>query len=369
MIRLGPVTRLLAVPALKRLGLILSIIVAIFVAESFTGLLERALRHDGGSLIVFWLLLMEAPEIVDLALAIGMLVAVFFAVTDSRNNGELIVLATNGVHWSRILGFALWFGVAGGIASILVAGYVVPKAKYSARIVKSQMRADHILRQINEDRPQNSIQTIQGTTFIATPPVKGKQDRGSLFVYQPAADGSWQIGQSQNWTVEGPNDRDMHAIVLRNLHAYSGAFFASNPRPINAFTVKQAGLDFHMSEVTSPPDRTFRQHERLLTRKTATSKKLSSLGSRALLVPTAALLALTAVLLGKNGLMRFLSLPLAAAVLLIYDVLGRTLVSDIAASVSPVLLILIAIVAYLGPPLAFVLWSRERIMVPWRGNP
>ena len=368
MIRIGPVTRLLALPAIKRLLLLLSLIVAIFVAESFTGLLEQALQHDAGGLLVVWLLLLETPEIVDLALAIGMLVAVFFAVTDARNRGELLVLATNGVRLTRVLGFALCFGAFGAALSISVSGYVIPNARYAERITKSKMRADHILRQITETHARNERQTIQGTTFIATPPTTKDQERGFLFVYQPGPDGTWQVGQARDWTVEGPNDADQHEIVLKNFNAYSGKFFEAPPRPINAFVVNQAGLDFHMSEVTSPPDLIHREHERLLSPATATAKRLSEMGTRALLVPTAALLALAAVLASGGGIMRFLSLPCAAVLLLTYDVLGRTLVADASGALPLFWLITLTVLAYLVPPLIYVLWRGEQIMVPVRGG-
>lgn len=368
MIRIGPVTRLLAFPAFKRLMLLLSLIVAIFIAESFGALLEQALRHDGGSLVVGWLLLLKAPGIVDLALAIGMLIAVFFAVSDARNRGELIVLATNGVRWTRVLGFALCFGAFGAALSVTVAGYVIPKARYAERITKSKMRADHILKQINETGPKSARQSIKGTTFIATPPTSDHQTRGFLFVYQPGPDGTWQVGQADDWTVAGPDAEDRHEIILNRFNAYSGTFFAPVPRPVNAFNVEEAGMDFHMSEVTNPPDLAFREKERLLSPTTASTERLSSMGTRAILVPTAALLALAAVLIGSSGLMRYLSLPLAAMALLTYDVLGQTMVEDASETMPPILLISIATLAYLAPPLIYVLWRGERIMIPARGD-
>ena len=368
MIRLGPVTRLLALPALKRLTLLLSLIVAIFVAETFGGFLDQALRHDGGSLLVAWLLLLEAPEIIDLALAIGMLVAVFFAVTDARNRGELIILATNGVRWTRVLGFALCFGAFGAALSVTVSGFIIPKARYAERIATSTMRSDHILRQITETRPLNARQTIRGTTFIASPPTDDSQERGFLFVYQPRPDGTWQVGQARDWTVEGPNEEDKHEIILKNFNAYSGSFFSTAPRPVNAFDVAEAGMDFHMAEVITPPDLAYRERERLLSPSTATTARLSEVGSRALLILTAALLGLAAVLVSGGGLMRFLSLPLAAVVLLTYDVLGRTMVADASEVLAPVWLIATTTLAYLAPPLIYVLWRGEQVMIPVRGD-
>ena len=80
----------------------------------------------------------------------------------------------------------------------------------------------------------------------------------------------------------------------------------------------------------------------------------------------AALLALAAVLASGTGLLRFLTLPLAAVLLLFFDILGRTVVADASLTLSPLVLLILALGLYLGPPLAFVLWRGEAIMKPER---
>ncbi|MCW8843958.1 MAG: hypothetical protein OQK00_11135, partial [Rhodobacteraceae bacterium] len=66
MMRINPVTRILTLPTLARLGLLLVLVVAVFLAESFTSLMERALRYGGGSSDIFVLLMYQAPGIIDL---------------------------------------------------------------------------------------------------------------------------------------------------------------------------------------------------------------------------------------------------------------------------------------------------------------
>ncbi len=368
MIYPGPVTRLLAVPALARLGLLLLLVVAIFMAESFTNLLEQALRYDGGSVDVVWLMLLKSPEIVDLALALGVLIAVYFAVYAARSRGELIILATTGVRWTRVLGFALAVGIIGAGLSVGVAGYVIPKAKYAERIAGAKLQSEFVIKQITLPGPRNTRQTILDTTFIASPPTAENQQRGQLFVYQPGASDTWRIGQSQDWSVEGPDENDEHQVVLHSLQAYSGSFSSNAPKPVSVFKVTNAAMNFRLSDVTRKPDLKRRTKERLLTASSAEPTRFAAVAARALLVPTAALLALAAILAGSTGLTRFLSLPGAVVLLLFYDVLGRTLIVDAVQTMPLLLLIPLAIVAYLAPALGFVLWRGEAIMKPVRGG-
>lgn len=366
MIRFGPVTRLLAVPTLTRLGLLLLLVVAVFMAESFTSLLEQALRNDAGSGAVLWLLLMQAPEIMDLALALGVLIAVYFAVLDSRNRGEMVILATTGIRWTRVVGFVLLLGIIGGAFSFGIAGYVIPKARYGERIATAQLRTAFILQQVTTPGAKAARQTIMGTTFIATPPSSADQERGQLFVFQPDQGGSWRVSQSRDWTVVGPDADNKHAIRLSTLRAYDGSFTAQPPRAISVFSVNHADMSFDLGDVARAPDFVVRNREKLLQLSASDAKRLTHIGARALLVPTAALLALAAVLAAGAGLARFVTLPIATVLLLLYDVAGRTLIGDAALTLPPLTLAALAIAAYLGPPLAYVLWRGEDIMKPAR---
>lgn len=366
MMLLGPVTRLLVVPAISRLLLLLALVVAVFLAESFTNLLEEALRNDGGSLDVVWLLMLKTPEIIDLALAIGVLIAVYFSVLDARNRGELVILATSGVRWIRVLGFALCLGIAGGALSIVVAGYIVPKARYAERIALAQLKAEYVTDKITVPGPRNARQTIQNTTFIATPPKSTEQERGQLFVFQPGEQGSWRVGQSQDWSVQGPDETGQHEVVLKNLQAYNGTFSMVSPRPINKFRVESAGLKFRMSDVVSNPNFKQKANERLLSYASMNSRELGSVGARALLVPAAALLALVAVLFSTSGFIRYLALPAASIVLLFLDLVGRTLIAEAIPTMGAPFLASISILAYLSLPMAIILWRGEALMKPAR---
>lgn len=368
MIRFNPVTRLLALPTLARFGLLLALVVAVFLAESFTSLLEEALRQDANSGDVLWLLLLQAPEILDLALALGVLIAVFFTVQDSRNKGELVILSIAGVRWIKVVNFALLLGFFGAGISIGVTGYLVPKARYIERISMAQLRANYVLDQITAPGSHSSRLTILDTTIIATPATSADQKRGQLFIFQPNASKSWRISKSRDWTVTGPDQNGDHSIKLDTVRAYDGSFVRRPPGAISVFGVSNAEMAFRLSDVAKAPDFVVQERERMLQLSSDPPKRIATIGARALLVPMAALFALAAVLASGTGLTRFLSLPIAAVLLLFYDIVGRSVVADASLTLSPLVLLILALGVYLGPPLAFVLWQGEAVMKPERAR-
>ncbi|TKZ17372.1 LptF/LptG family permease [Shimia litoralis] len=366
MIRFGPIVALLGTPILARLLLLLGLVVAIFLADSFTSLLEGIMRYGGDPKHLALLLMLKSPEIVDMALAIGMLIAVYFALLEARNSGELIILATAGVRWSRIVGFVLLVGVLGGVVSFATAGYVLPKARFAQRIVLAELRKDYVLDTVTRSGPRRDQHSIKGTSFIATPPKDDSQERGQLFIFQPQPDGSWRAGQSRNWHIVGPDDTGTHRIRLKALKAYESPARAADGkfRPISAFQVSDADFEFRLDDIAPPPDQRRSKAEQILDLAPENEKRMASVLARAQLVPAAALLAVIAVLTSGAGIMRYLTLPIAAITVMVYDVLGRAILMDLIGTAPPVLLGGSAVVVYLVPLLGYIALRGEALMVP-----
>ncbi|MGX9352028.1 LptF/LptG family permease [Shimia sp. W99] len=357
---------ILGLPILIRLLLILAAVEAIFLAESFTTLMEEALRNDAMAADVGVLLVLRMPRIADLALAIGVLIAVYFVVSDARSRGELVILASAGVRWSRIVQLVLILGLLGGAVSFATAGFLSPMARYASRIKMAELRRDHIVSRIEHAGPLESLQTIRDVTFIATPPPDSLTRHGQLFIFQPDVDGLWRAMQARNWVVTDPDDKGQRKIELEDLSAYEGAYPApARPmRSISTFAVRSADFAFGMSDVTSPPKRERSRAERILDISTEETPRLARVMARALMVPTAALLALAAVVAGGGGLARFVALPLAAVLLMSGDVMARAVVVGISADIGLALTALLSFVVYLAPPLAYLAYRGETLMIP-----
>ena len=363
-----PIVRVLGKPLILRLLLLLFVIEAIFLAESFTTLMEHALRYGGNATDILHLLSFKTPEILDLALAISLLIATYFATQDARNRGELVILATAGIHWARVIAFVLTLGVLGGALSFLNAGLILPMAKFGERLALAELQKDHVLSRIQNGSSQATVQTIRDTTFIATPPQGAGQTRGQLFVFQPNVTGNWRVARSQDWQVTDPAPADTHTITLQSLSVLEAPYPNNQTKPLNRFTTTQASFAFQMSDALPAPDRTRSAAEQLLDLNSNEPTQLTHLITRALMVPMAGLLALAALLVGGAGPWRHAALPLVALLMMSCDVASRALLSGWSATVPTPALLLMATVIYLGPPLAYLLWRGEALMTPHRGR-
>lgn len=314
------------------------------------------------------LLSFKTPEILDLALAISLLIATYFATQDARNRGELVILATAGIHWGRVIAFVLLLGTLGGMLSFLNAGLVLPMAKYGERLALAALQKDHVLSRINTSTDHTTLQTIRDTTFIATPPQDAAQSRGQLFVFQPNQSGNWRVAQSQDWQVTDPAPADTHTITLQSLSVLEAPYPTDQTKPLNRFKTAQASFAFQMADALPAPDTARSAAEQLLDLNANEPAQLTRLVTRALMVPMAGLLALAALLAGGAGPWRHAALPLAALLMMSVDVASRALLAEWSATVPTPALLLLALTFYLGPPLAYLLWRGEALMTPQRGR-
>jgi len=363
-----PIVRVLGKPLFLRLLLLLLVIEAIFLAESFTTLMEHALRYDGTARDVLHLLSFKTPEILDLALAISLLIATYFATQDARNRGELVILATAGIHWGRVIAFVLLLGTFGGFLSFLNAGLVLPMTKFGERLALAELQKDYVLSRINTTSDQTALQTIRDTTFIATPAQNASQSRGQLFVFQPNQNGNWRVAQSQDWQVTDPAPADTHTITLQTLSVLEAPYPSDQTKPLNRFKTTQANFAFQMADALPAHDTTRTAAEQLLDLNANAPTQLTRVVTRALMVPMAGLLALAALLAGGAGPWRHAALPLAALLMMSTDVASRALLAEWSNTVPTLAPLLLALIFYLGPPLAYLLWRGEALMTPYRGR-
>ena len=159
-------TRLLGWRSLRMLLGLLALIEAIFIAESFTSLMESVVRNGGSALDLALLLTLKTPEVVDFALPLVILMGLFFAINSSRDDNELVVCAAAGVPWTRIPLFALNIGFAGFFVSVLFAGYLTPLSNYAQRMAIYALETHRTLQEIIDPSPKNSMRGLRDRTVI-----------------------------------------------------------------------------------------------------------------------------------------------------------------------------------------------------------
>jgi len=397
-----PVAKLLAVPMLFLVIGVLLVVESIFMVESFTTILEITIGLGGTVSDAATLVVLKAPEILDFAIPIALLIGVYFAVTRLREEWAFVIFAATGVSWVRLPVFAALAGTIGGAVSLGISGYLAPEARHYQRLAVFDMHARNIVAQLTHKTTIKPVQELAGTTFISTKSgAHGDKKTNSLFIYHPNKGGNWHVSLADDWTISGPEKNGEYVVKLRNFRDYTGAIkpyglgFDDAPEAsalggmlgdilradkLPKFTtilVKNTSVEFDMRKVLGKLDQNRRLDELALgdlakdiSNKGAPSalRLLAGKIARALLAPFAALAALLAATVANGAWGRMTALPLAAIGVLGVDVLGRGWLHFAAGGgVWP---LAAASALLLGLSLAPVIWLiarfGEHIILPYR---
>lgn len=382
----GPMTRLLAGRTFWMLVGLLALIEAVFVAEIFTGLLSEVIRNGGSAVDVAVLLLLEAPEIVDFALPIVLLIGLYFAINAARRDNELVVCAAAGVPWTRLPVFAFWAGVIAFAVSLLFAGVLTPLGKYTQRLALYQLEARAVIAQLTDPGPRSALHEIRGRTIIATLSDDPKAERGNLFIYHPESAGGWRVSQADDWSVEGPDDDDGYSVRLKAFRDYAGSIVpdgGADPEQdrlrqtldFATIDVRNLSMDFRVEQVMRAIDTARREGERMVFAGAADTaqavrldRRTGEILARALLCIVAALVAVAAAAWSATPAGRFAALPVALFAVLTGDIVGRALLGGAAAQGLAAFLAMAAICTGIGIglPLIYVLRRGELVIAPGR---
>lgn len=375
-----PYFRLTLRPILATSLIILALVEIVFLSEQFTGLMDRVLKTGGSGLDLLRLLLWEVPGILDLALPVALLVGVQSAVGRARTQGELVVLTAAGAPVGGLVRGVLLVGLLGGLLSFAIAGIIAPAASYAQRVALHALTVQHIRARISEPGESGSTFRAQGVDFVAT----GTDDASpSLMVRRPPDARPWRFAFAGEWEVTGPDeDGDRGNFRLGQVTA-----FGDLPRldgemteaQMNRMAAGSVDVGFDMDDILPVLDRTPRENERPVVPalqalmagevldEATNPERIARIWARALLVPTAALLALMAVWGGSVRGVRAAALPLALLALVACDLVTRAWLVGIAAGPSLWAASGVVTLVLLGLPLAALWRAGEALVRPGRG--
>ena len=83
-----PILRLLAPRCFWLLAGVILLIEAIYVAEQFSSLMEFIVTNGGTAWDTLILAALQTPEVIDFALPIAILIAMYFAILNARDSNE-----------------------------------------------------------------------------------------------------------------------------------------------------------------------------------------------------------------------------------------------------------------------------------------
>ncbi|KMW57388.1 hypothetical protein AIOL_002351 [Candidatus Rhodobacter oscarellae] len=374
-------------------GLIV-LIESIYLAEEFTTLLGFIVENGGTIWDTLRLSLLKLPEVVDFALPIAVLIALYFAIVGARETNELVVCAAAGVPWTRVPGFAAIVGALGFCLSLAFASWITPTALYTQRILAKTIEARSVVREITEPGHKNSIRRLDGRSYIATPPADLTKERGHLFIFEPDTGDGWRASQADDWSVIGPREDESYAIQLKSYRDYTGrtpeqqARLDQDQAPVQSafqaaqWNVQNVALVFRLEELIKPIDLQRRSNERVVLLPivaVATGAQaqwqsingvVGQISGRALGCILAALTAVACAAGSGTWIGRVAGVPVGVLVVLAGDVVARAVLAEaamrgpaeFAASFALSLLVMILL------PMAYVLWRREALIVPRRGQ-
>ena len=375
-----PMSQVLSRRTFRYLIGLFALIEVIFLADIFTSTLEKVLREDGSALDLAFLLLLQTPQVVDFALPIIVLLALFFAVSRTREQNELVAYAAAGVPWHQVPAYALQVGIGATLASIVFAGFLTPVSNYSTRLAIHQMEADAVIAEITNPEPLSRLRTIRDRTVISTPPETPGAERGNLFVFDPGHGEGWRVSQADDWAVEESDAEGVYSVRLTSFRDYigtprgNGQFQAAlNDARLKADTLS---MDFRLEQIVDSFDRIRRDSEQpifTLAKWESAALINSDLGrilGRAILCVFAALLAVAAAGWSGTRAGHLAALPLAVVTVLAADVLARAYLGGAAnfGLIGFSLHVAVAAAFALALPGLIILWQRETLIAPSAGR-
>jgi lipopolysaccharide export LptBFGC system permease protein LptF len=202
--------RRMLVRILLQLGLLLTLIEAIFLGEKLTGILDSALQRSANIGDILALLAFTAPEVSDLALPLALLIAVYSTALTCREDREFLVLAGAGIGAHQIVRLVLLVGVAAQLFSLLLSGFIAPHARFGYRDVlfAAQYRA---LR--GGITPGEFYFFGNAVVFAGSKAAEASERR--VFIYQPRS-GADRVLVADNAKLEGPDDQGSMTLHLRD---------------------------------------------------------------------------------------------------------------------------------------------------------
>ncbi|MDE2492749.1 MAG: LptF/LptG family permease, partial [Alphaproteobacteria bacterium] len=340
--------------------IIMVLVEAIFLAERFPMVFRDVLKNNADLIDTALLFVCNSTQIFDLALALAILMAVYWTVLRMRENRELLVLFAAGTGPYQLMALTLVIAFTALIGSLAVSGVIDPASRYAQRVILFDAKFRAL---------RGGINTGQFYYFhdrVAFAPAQSPTTRNGaspdqtqrLFVYEPVRPGRIRVITADHARLDGPDPSGM--ILLKLAGFTSHTFSSTATEPAVAKTCggcRQQAKDTSRMTLSAPDvtqEMTLDElltflprgskaeewtiFEQLASKKDAASPKygeemrlLGERFARSLLCLLAPLIALASVCLTSRAT-NYLVLPLACMALMSLNVTSEWLIRTIAPS-------------------------------------
>ncbi len=229
----GPLAQLFAQRFFSGVALLVFIVMvlfeAVFLAERFPMVFRAVFEHHADPSASLILLLWNSTQVVDLALAIAVLVAVYWTTLRLRENRELLVLVAAGTGPYQLINLVVMVAVLALISSITVSGILDPAARFAERQLLFNAEFQALRTGINTGQ----FYEFSGRVAFAPARKAGVAKRAAayqtrgLFVYEDVAPGKFRVVTADHASLEGP---DAIGRVVLKLGGFTSQTFTSAGR-------------------------------------------------------------------------------------------------------------------------------------------
>ena len=228
----GPFGRLYArgfcVSVLLQVVAVMTLVESVFLAERFPMVFRDVLQNNADLWDTARIFLLNGTQIFDLALAIAILMAVYWTTLRMRENRELLVLFAAGTGPYQITALILAVAATAMLGSLVVSGLLDPASRYAQREILFNAELRALKSGINTGQfyyfPNRvafaPTQTITGSSIAPSDQTK------KLFVYEQTAPGTFRVITSDRARLDGPDESG--AIILKLL-GFTSRTFSSVP--------------------------------------------------------------------------------------------------------------------------------------------
>jgi len=226
---------------------VMVLVEAIFLAERFPMVFRDVFRNNADPFDTALLFALTSTQIVDLALAIAILMAVYWTTLRMRENRELLVLFAAGTGPYQFMALTLAIAIVAQIASLTVSGVIDPASRYAQREILFNAAFRALKSGINTGQFYHFPDRV---AYAPAQSAAGRDGAGTgqskqLFIYEQVKPDTFRVITADRARLDGPDSSGTILLKLSSVtsRTFSTAQPSASATPAPAQTDAQTCVD------------------------------------------------------------------------------------------------------------------------------
>jgi lipopolysaccharide export LptBFGC system permease protein LptF len=217
---------------------VMVLVEAIFLAERFPMVFRDVLKNHADPFDTALIFLCTSTQIFDLALAIAILLAVYWTTLRMRENRELLVLFGAGTGPYQLMALTLAIAIAAQVASLTVSGVIDPASRYAQREILFNAAFRALKSGINTGQFYHFPDRV---AYAPAQSAAGRDRAGTgqskqLFIYEQVKPDTFRVITADRARLDGPDSSGKILLKLASVtsRTFSVAQSSAGARPAPA---------------------------------------------------------------------------------------------------------------------------------------